>query len=151
MRLSDFLDKKAIKVGLEAKTKNEVLEELVSLIEKTGQLINREEFLRVLKEREELGSTGIGYNIAIPHARSKAIKSLVGALGISREGVDFDALDKEPVYLFFLLGAPQNASGEYLKALAIVSRFLRRKKARQDLMKAKTVEEVEEIIKKEEV
>ncbi|MBC7190214.1 PTS sugar transporter subunit IIA, partial [Candidatus Aerophobetes bacterium] len=61
------------------------------------------------------------------------------------------ALDKEPVYLFFLLGAPQNASGEYLKALALVSRFLRRKKARQDLMKAKTVEEVEEIIKKEEV
>ncbi|HDN84666.1 MAG TPA: PTS sugar transporter subunit IIA [Candidatus Aerophobetes bacterium] len=149
MQLKNFLDKKAISPRLAAKTKEEVLEELVSLLEKTGKVTDREEFLRVIKEREKLGSTGIGYNIAIPHARSKAIKSLVGAFGISREGIDFDALDKEPVYLFFMLGAPQDASGEYLKALATVSRFLRRKKARQDLMKAETVEEIEKIIERE--
>jgi len=149
VQLKNFLDKKAISPRLTAKTKEEVLEELVSLLEKTGKVTDREEFLRVIKEREELGSTGIGYNIAIPHARSKAIKSLVGAFGISREGIDFDALDKEPVYLFFMLGAPQDASGEYLKALATVSRFLRRKKARQDLMKAETVEEIEKIIERE--
>ncbi len=151
MQIKDFLDKRAIEVKLKSQTKEEVLEELVSLLEKTKQIDNREDFLKVIQEREELGSTGIGYNIAIPHARSSAIKSLVGALGISKEGINFDALDKEPVHLFFLLGAPQNASGDYLKSLAIVSRFLRRKKAKQDLMEAETSKEVEEIIKREEL
>jgi len=149
LQISEFLDRRAIEPNLKARTKDEVLDELICLLEKTGQVTDRDEFLRVIKEREELGSTGIGYNIAIPHARSKAIKSLIGAFGISKKGVDFDALDKEPVHLFFLLGAPQNASGEYLKALAIISRFLRRKKARQDLMRAETVDEVEKIIKGE--
>jgi len=151
VQIKEFLDKKAIKVKLKSRTKEEVLEELVSLLEKTNQVTDRKEFLRVIQEREELGSTGIGYNIAIPHARSSAIKSLVGAFGISKEGIDFDALDKEPVHLFFLLGAPQKASGDYLKALAIVSRFLRRKRARQGLMKAETPEDVEEIIEREEL
>lgn len=151
MQIKEFLDKKAIEVKLKSRTKEEVLEELVSLLEKTNQVTDKKEFLRVIREREELGSTGIGYNIAIPHARSSAIKSLVGAFGISRKGIDFDALDREPVYLFFLLGAPQKASGDYLKALAIVSRFLRRKRARQDLMKVETPEDVEKIIEREEM
>lgn len=149
MQLMNFLDKRAIKPRLTAKTKDEVLDELVSLLEKTGKVTDRAEFLRVIKEREELGSTGIGYNIAIPHARSKAITSLVGAFGISKEGVDFDALDKEPVHLFFLLGAPQEASGDYLKALAVISRFLRRKRARQELMKAENVDDIVKIIERE--
>jgi len=150
MQIKSFLDKRAIKPELESRTKEEVLEELTDLLEKTGEVSNREDFLKTIREREELGSTGIGYNIAIPHARSSGIKSLVGAFGISKKGIDFDALDKEPVYLFFMLGAPQNASGDYLKALATISRFLRRKRARQSLREAKTAEEIEEIIKKEE-
>ncbi|MCD6472431.1 PTS sugar transporter subunit IIA [Candidatus Aerophobetes bacterium] len=150
MQIKSFLDKKAIKPELESRTKEEVLEELTDLLEKTGKISNREDFLKAIREREDLGSTGIGYNIAIPHARSLGIKSLVGAFGISKKGIDFDALDKEPVYLFFMLGAPQNASGDYLKALATISRFLRRKRARQSLKEAKTIEEIEEIIKKEE-
>ena len=150
MQINNFLDKRAIKSELKSRTKEEVLEELTDLLEKTGKVSDREDFLKTIREREELGSTGIGYNIAIPHARSSGIKSLVGALGISKEGIDFDALDKEPVYLFFMLGAPQNASGDYLKALATISRFLRRKRARRFLREAKTVEEIEEIIKKEE-
>ncbi|MBE0478629.1 PTS sugar transporter subunit IIA [Candidatus Aerophobetes bacterium] len=151
MQISSFLDGKAIKPALESRTKQEVINELVVLLEKTGKVTDREEFLRVIKEREELGSTGIGYNIAIPHARSKAIKSLVGAFGISKKGIDFDALDKEPVHLFFLLGASQDASGEYLRALALISRFLRRRKVRQDLMKAQTVDDVMQIIRREEL
>jgi len=151
VQIREFLDKRAIQVKLKSRTKEEILQELVSLLEKTNQVTDREEFLKVIREREELGSTGIGYNIAIPHARSSAIKSLAGAFGISKEGVDFDALDKEPVHLFFLLGAPQKASGNYLKALAVISRFLRRKKARQDLMKVKIPEDVEKIIEGEEL
>lgn len=150
MQIKDFLDKKAIKSDLESQTKEEVLEELTTLIEKTGKVSDKEEFLRVVREREELGSTGIGYNIAIPHARSSGIKSLVGAFGISKKGIDFDALDKEPVYLFFMLAAPKDAGGDYLKALAIISRFLRGRKSRHSLMKAETVKDIEEIIKKEE-
>lgn len=150
MQIKDFLNKKTIKPNLESRTKEEVLEELTTLMEKTGKVSDREEFLRVVREREELGSTGIGYNIAIPHARSSGIKSLVGAFGISKNGIDFDALDKEPVYLFFMLAAPKDAGGDYLKALAIISRFLRRRKSRQSLMEAQTVEEIKEIIKREE-
>jgi len=151
MQISDFLDKRAIEPNLKSRTKQEVLEELTNLLERTGRVTNREEFLKVIREREELGSTGIGYNIAIPHARSSGIQSLVGAFGISKKGIDFDALDKEPVYLFFMLAAPQNAGGDYLKALALISRFLRRKKVRQALMEANTIEEIEQIIKKEEI
>lgn len=151
MQISNFLSREAIKPRLESKTKTEVIKELVSLLEKTGKLVNPEEFLRVIKEREELGSTGIGYNIAIPHARSKAVKSLTGVFGISKEGINFDALDKEPVHLFFLLGAHQDASGEYLRALAVISRFLRRRKVRQDLMKVETVDDIMNIIKREEL
>ncbi|MBA7663614.1 PTS system fructose-specific EIIABC component [subsurface metagenome] len=97
-----------------------------------------------------MGSTGIGYNIAIPHARSTGIKGLTGAFGISKEGIEFDALDKEPVYLFFVLAAPKNAAGDYLKALATISRLLRNRKSRQALMKADTVGEIVKIIKKQE-
>lgn len=150
MQIKSFLDKRAIKPRLESRTKKEVLRELTDLLEKTGQITDQEEFLRVIQEREELGSTGIGYNIAIPHARSSGIKSLVGAFGISKGGIDFDALDKEPVNLFFVLAAPKNAAGDYLKALATISRLLRRKKSRQALMEARTVEEIEEIIEVEE-
>jgi len=150
VEIKDFLDAKAVKPRLESKTKDEVLEELTDLLEKTGKVTNREEFLRVIREREELGSTGIGYNIAIPHARSTGIKGLTGAFGISKEGIDFDALDKEPVYLFFVLAAPKNAAGDYLKALATVSRLLRNRKSRQALMKADAVGEIVKIIKKQE-
>ncbi len=150
MEIKDFLDAKAVKPRLESKTKDEVLEELTDLLEKTGKVTNREEFLRGIREREELGSTGIGYNIAIPHARSTGIKGLTGAFGISKEGIEFDALDKEPVYLFFVLAAPKNAAGDYLKALATISRLLRNRKSRQALMKADTVGEIVKIIKKQE-
>lgn len=149
MQIKELLSKKAIEPNLQAQTKEEVLEELVSLLEKTGKLVDRKEFLRVIGEREELGSTGIGYNIAIPHARSSGVESLVGAFGISREGIDFDALDKEPVHLFFILGAPKDAAGDYLKALATVSRFLRHKKYHQSLLKAGTVEDVVKIVEQE--
>jgi len=151
MQISSLLDKRAIEPNLRSRNKQEVLEELTSLLEKTGKVGNKGEFLKVIREREELGSTGIGYNIAIPHARSSGIKSLVGSFGVTKEGIDFDALDKEPVHLFFMLAAPQDAGGDYLKALAIVSRFLRRRRVRQALMKANTVEEVEQIIKREEM
>jgi len=150
VQVKTFLDAKAIKPRLESKTKDEVLRELTDLLEKTGKVTDREEFLRVIREREELGSTGIGYNIAIPHARSTGMKDLTGAFGVSKEGIDFDALDKEPVYLFFMLAAPKNASGDYLKALATVSRLLRNRKSRQALIKAGTVEEIVKIIKKQE-
>jgi fructose-specific phosphotransferase system IIA component len=150
MRIKDFLEKNSIKPELKSRTKQEVLEELTDLLDKTGKISNRKEFLKVIQEREELGSTGIGYNIAIPHARSSGIKSLVGAFGISKEGIDFDALDREPVYLFFMLAAPQNAGGDYLKALAMISRFLKRRRVRQALMEVKTAEEIQQIIEREE-
>lgn len=150
MRISEFLEQKAIELNLKSKSKGEVLEELVNLLSGTGKIEDKKELLRVIREREELGSTGIGYNIAIPHARCRGVKKLIGGFGISREGIDFDALDGEPVHLFFILGAPPDASGEYLKALACISRILRRRASRLALLQAKTSEEVESIFRQTE-
>jgi PTS system nitrogen regulatory IIA component len=105
--------------------------------------------VQVLMERESLGSTGIGQGVAIPHGKTNVVKDQVAALGISRKGLDFDALDGEPVHIVFLLIAPQDAAGNHLKALAKISRLLKDKFFRQALRDAKSAEEILKIIREE--
>jgi PTS system nitrogen regulatory IIA component len=100
-------------------------------------------------EREKLGSTGIGQGVAIPHGKSDATQNLVGALGVSKRGVEFEALDGEPVHVIFLLVAPHESQGQHLKALSRISRLLKDKFFRQALKEAKSVQEIEKIIKEE--
>ena len=100
-------------------------------------------------EREKLGSTGIGQGVAIPHGKSDSVESLVAALGVSKRGVDFESLDGEPVNLIFLLVAPPDSAGQHLKALARISRLLKDKFFRQALREAKSLEEIQRIIKEE--
>ena len=100
-------------------------------------------------EREALGSTGIGQGVAIPHCKLEALKEQVAALGISPKGLEFDALDGEPVNIVFLLVAPMDASGNHLKALAKISRLLKDKFFRQALRDAKSPEELLRIIREE--
>ena len=148
MQILDFLAVDAIK--LESKTKKDVIKELVELLVKSGKVKDKKKMLQTLLEREELGSTGIGQGIAIPHGKSDTVSDLAAAFGVSQDGISFDSLDGEPVNLFFLLVAPEGAAGAHLKALARISSLLKDKFFRKSLLSAKSPDEVIKIIQEEE-
>lgn len=149
MKLVDILAPGAVSVDLAATSKKEALEELCGLLAKADKLPDAPAMVRTLLEREALGSTGIGQGVAIPHGKAPAIKAQAAALGISKRGVDFDALDGEPVHILFLLVAPPDAAGNHLKALAKVSRLLKDKFFRQALKDSKSSDEILKIIREE--
>ena len=149
MKIMDFLSKKAITVNLKSGDKEGVVRELVELLAKADEIKNKEELVKALMTRESLGSTGIGQGIGIPHAKSANAKNLVAAFGLSQKGVNFDSLDGEPVYIFFLLIAPEESAGPHLKALARISRMLKDKYFREMLRKAKDEKDVVKIIQDE--
>lgn len=133
MKIIEFLNEKAITANMKATTKEGVLKELVDTLAKAEGIKNREDLVKVLMNREALGSTGIGQGVGIPHAKTNAVKKLVAALGICAQGVNFDALDGEPVHIFFLLVAPEDSAGPHLKGLARISRLLKDKYFRESL------------------
>jgi len=149
MKIMDFLNKKAVTINLKAPDKVGAVKELVDLLVAADAIKGKDEMVKTLLAREALGSTGIGQGIGIPHGKSKNIKELVAAFGISQKGVNFDSLDGEPVYLFFLLIAPEESAGPHLKALARISRLLKDKYFRDRLRKAKDEKEVISIIQEE--
>ena len=124
MFLRDVFPPGVIKVNLEAEDKDEAFEELVDHLCQAGKLNVREEILDALREREAKMSTGIQKGIAIPHGKTNAVDSVCCALGISRKGVDYDALDGEPVYLLFMLAAPQKESEKHLRILKRLAELL---------------------------
>ena len=149
MKIMDFLSKKAVTVNLKATDKEGVIRELVDLLAKAEEMKGKEELVKALMIRESLGSTGIGQSIGIPHAKSANAKTLVAAFGLSQKGVNFDSLDGEPVYIFFLLIAPEESAGPHLKALARISRMLKDKFFRETLKAAKDEKEILRIIQDE--
>jgi len=136
MKISDILSAELIVPDLQQTAKREVLAELVSHLSAAVEGINAAELLAVLLEREQLGSTGIGDGVAIPHGKLKELKKLLAVFGKSARGVEFNAMDGRPVHLFFLLVAPENSAGVHLKALARLSRLLKNNGFRQKLMDA---------------
>jgi PTS system nitrogen regulatory IIA component len=151
MRLVDFLNRKAATVSLQSKDKQGVIRELVDLLIRTGEVRPKEKdsLVKIILDREVLGSTGIGQGIGIPHGKSSAVKKVVGAVGISKEGVNFNSLDGEAAYIFFLLLAPQDSAGPHLKALARISRLLKDKYFRDILKNVKNEKELINTIIKE--
>ncbi len=150
MKITDILDKRAIKIGMEASDKEGALKELVDVLAGVKDIGDKKTIIKSLIERENLGSTGIGQGIAIPHAKTERLSELIAILGISKKGVNFDALDGEPVYIFFLLAAPKDSAGPHLKALAKISRLLRDSYFCQLLRRAQDSSEIYEIIRNEE-
>jgi len=148
MKLLDIIDHDLINADIASKSKMEVLKELAEVIS-TKEEINLNELVSVLEEREKLGSTGIGDGIAIPHGKIKGLNKLVASFGRSKKGVDFESIDGKPTHIFFLLIAPENTAGIHLKALARISRLLKDKKFREELLSAKTSEDIYNIIKEE--
>lgn len=150
MKITDFLDPRAIKLDLAATHKEGILKELVDVLAGVKELGDRKAIVKALLERESLGSTGIGQGIAIPHGKTDRVKELIAGLGVSRKGVNFEALDGEPVYILFLLVAPKETAGPHLKALAQISRLLRDSYFCELIKRCKTPQELYELIKREE-
>jgi len=146
MKISDFLSKDLIIADLRETEKCKVLEELVEFVAQKIAGIDAGELLKVLLDREQMGSTGIGDGIAIPHGKLKDLKQIIAVFGKSSRGVAFDAMDGRPVYLLFLLIAPENSAGVHLKALARLSRLLKRNGFRQKLMNLSDAEQLYQVI-----
>jgi len=150
MKIVDLLNPSAIAANLKAKGKNEVLAELTDTLMQVENGLDRDEVIRVLQEREKLGSTGIGEGVAIPHGKLKNIGNLLISFGRSREGVDFDSMDGKPAHLFFLLIAPEESVGVHLKTLARISKLLKSQDVRKRLLDAETADEIFSVITEEE-
>ncbi len=149
MKILDVLLKEAILSDLKADDKKGVLEELVTPVARIAD-INHDYLVKVLMERERLGSTGIGEGIGIPHGKVKDLESLVLGFGLSKKGVDFDSMDGRPAHIFFLLLTPENSTGLHLKLLARISRILKNDLFKQKLLGATNRDEIYSIIKEEE-
>ncbi|MFP3998881.1 MAG: PTS sugar transporter subunit IIA [Desulfobacterales bacterium] len=141
MKILDYLNKDTVLTDLASADKKGVIDELAEPVAKQTGLEHRE-IVRVLIERERLGSTGIGDGIAIPHGKINQLDSLVLGFGLSRKGVNFEAIDGKPTYILFLLLSPDNSTGLHLRILARISKLLREDSFKQGLMQAKTQEDV---------
>ena len=146
MKLSEIFNPQLIISDLKAQDKKGVLEELSQVITEQNPSLNKRSLLQVLLERERLGSTGIGDGIALPHGKLAELSDLIISFGRSTNGLNFDSIDEQPVYLFFLLLAPENSAGMHLTALAKISRMLKDANFRQRLMSAKSRKEIYKVI-----
>ena len=141
MKILDVLSKEAINVDMQARDKKGILDELVAPVAAAAGE-NQEKLVKVLLERERLGSTGIGGGIGIPHGKLKNLQSLILGFGLSRQGVDFESMDGRPTHIFFLLLTPENSAGMHLKLLARISRMLKNTDFKERLMQSQTAEEI---------
>ena len=151
MKIMEFLSSQAITMEIQSLKKENVIEELVETLITAGEIDKkyRAKLIEALMGREALGSTAIGQGVAIPHAKCDCVTKLVAAFGLSRKGIDFDSLDGESVYIFFLLVAPQDSAGPHLKALARISRLLKDKYFRESLRNCADAQAVVQIISDE--
>jgi PTS system nitrogen regulatory IIA component len=148
MKILEILKREAIIADLKATNKKGVLEELVVPVSAIAG-IEPEILVKVLLEREKLGSTGIGNGIGIPHGKLKELEEMVIGFGLSRKGVEFESIDGDPTHIFFVLMTPENSTGLHLKLLARISRILKNEPFRERLTKAADSEEIYHIIEEE--
>jgi PTS system nitrogen regulatory IIA component len=149
MNIMDILVKDAVILDLGVRTKRDVLAEMAAALAKVEPQIEADRLLEVLLEREALQSTGIGEGVAIPHGKMPGLDRLVAAFARSRDGVDFESIDGQPTHHFFLLVVPEHSGGQYLKALARISRFFRDAAFRGRLTEAESLEAVIQAIEDE--
>ncbi|MBN2527777.1 MAG: PTS sugar transporter subunit IIA [Deltaproteobacteria bacterium] len=149
MQIKEFLLPEAVTSDLESSGKLDVLSELGKLLSGVCKGASEADIVAALVERERLATTGIGDGVAIPHAKSDKLTEIRGALGISRTGIPFDAVDGKPVHIFVALLAPQGVASEHLKALARISRLVREPDFRNRLMTTQSARELYQAIVEE--
>ena len=146
MKITDLLNKKSIAINPKVNSKNDAINKLVDLMDASGNLNDKNEYKKAVLAREELSTTGIGDGIAIPHAKTKAVKNAGLAAMIVNDGVDYDSLDGNPAKIFFLIGAPDGENNVHLEVLARLSTMLMDEKFRNALENSKTPEEFVKLI-----
>ena len=150
MRIIDLLDKKSINLNLKSTDKTSVINELVDLVDASGNLNNKNEYKQEILVRESKSTTGIGEGIAIPHAKTKAVKKACLASGVSKTGIDYDSLDGAPSNLFFMIAAPDGANDTHLEVLSRLSTILMDENFRSSLINASSADEFLSLIDKTE-
>lgn len=148
MKFCDFIKPNAIQAELAALDKEGVIRELVGNLITSNQINadEQESIVQAILKREELGSTGIGRGIAVPHTKHPSVTELVGTVGVSSEGIDFQSLDGDAVQLFFLLVSPPDRPGDHLRALENISRQLRDDTFCRFLKQSKTAEDINQLL-----
>ena len=149
MKVKDLIKKDLIIDNIRSKDKEGAIEEALEILLPKVHIGNGSDIRKTLLEREELGSTGIGNNIAIPHARVEEIDGIVSVFGRSKEGIDFNSLDGKPVYLLFLVLSGEDATNELIHALSQISKLLLKEDVKKNLLNAKDKEELYKIIYEE--
>lgn len=148
MNLSEQITPSRVALDIKAKTREEVIEHLLSTLLETGKSFDRARVLAEILRREALGSTGVGYGVAIPHARVDGVHEMLVAFGRTRSGIDVEAIDKEPARLFFLVIGPKEDAGGYLQTMARISRLMRHNEIRMELLECKAEPQIQAIIRK---
>lgn len=149
MKISDILKEDYIIADLDAGDKEGVLNELSLFLEHKGAIQDHGKLLQALLDREKLGSTGIGDNMAIPHAKHEGIEQIITVFARSRKGIDFQSLDRKPVHFVFLLLAPPASTGLHLKALAKIARLFKNPSLRENILKAEDADTINSLILEE--
>ena len=149
MALIEKISEDVVKIPLESKSKPDVIEELLQVLVDAGKVSDKENAYRALLEREAKGSTGLENGIAVPHCKTGAVDSLTVAVGISPEGIDFEALDGKPCRLFFLILAAPDQSGPHIEALSEIARITRSQAFMRTLLSSQTTSEVVELFQEE--
>jgi len=147
MKISDYLKEEFCIMELKSKTKEDAIREIVEVLNKSGKIKDIDKFMRDILDRESLGSTGIGHNVALPHARTEAVGEFLIGFGKSIKGIDFKSLDGEPVNLIFLMGTNPNDLNLYLRMLAELSKCLMENSFRKSLFAANSPKEIINIFK----
>lgn len=142
MNLKKALNKQAVCLHLKSETKDAVIEELVDLLDRSGVLKDRKAVLQAVRDRERKLSTGMQNGIAIPHGKADTVSSLVAAVGLRPEGIEFEAIDGQPSTIFVLTVSPATRTGPHIQFLAEISRLLNDASVRQSLLTAKSEEDV---------
>ncbi|MCK4302454.1 MAG: PTS sugar transporter subunit IIA [candidate division Zixibacteria bacterium] len=136
MKLSKFCDETLVDFNLKGNDKDAVIEELVELVSRSNMVKDRDQLLVDIRERENLVTTGVGYGVAFPHAKTRSVKGIVIGFGRSPSGAEFDAMDHKPVHLFFLIAAPEDAIGAHLNVMARLSFLMKSEENRTKLQEA---------------
>lgn len=146
MNLKKALSKETISLHLHGADKGEIIEELVDLLVQAGKVRDRKMALKAIVEREKKMSTGMQNGIAIPHGKSDTVDGLVAAIGVKKEGVDFEALDGKPSHIFVMTLSPINRTGPHIQFLAEISRLLNSPESRERVLNAATEDEILEVV-----
>ncbi|VAX42665.1 PTS system, fructose-specific IIA component / PTS system, fructose-specific IIB component / PTS system, fructose-specific IIC component [hydrothermal vent metagenome] len=148
MKLTDFVDASSVNPDLQASTKEEAIRVMVGSLKESGKVSagQEEAIVAAILKREELGSTGIGKGVAVPHTKHSSVNELVATVALSSDGIDFASLDGEPVYIFFLLISPPEQPADHLRGLESISKHLRSDNFCNFLRQAKSKEDILDLL-----